>query len=237
MGDMILKQKPPFPPHRWQSSDMLSTRSGFPPFYPQINPKRNSYPFRPPEPAAFWRDIPPHFRPPGFSYPPKVRDYHMLPSFYRNVMPPPPNPNRLLMMDPRRWATSIPRSDGVVSPNQPPCHCNVQNAPNGVVAVPNQKSRSMEDVREFVIDWEQDHNGNNVSPRVKGRLEGRRSMENLLDGNRVSPQGAKIRQRIMGRRNGGVYYGQQVCLFSLLFWLINLTKQKSIKLVKVQFYW
>ncbi|CAH1132936.1 unnamed protein product [Ceutorhynchus assimilis] len=194
MGDMMIKQKPNYMAHRWQNSDVLSSRSQYPPFYPQVNPKRNSYPFRPPEPA-FWRDFNPHFRPPAFSYPPKVRDYHLLPPFYRNVMPPPPNPNRLIMMDPRRWAASIPRNDGVIVNHQqpPPCHCK------------DQKSKSMEDVRDFVVDWDKDQNGNNIS-RIKGRLEGRRSMENLLDGNR---QGAKLRQRIMGRVNGGPYYDYQ----------------------------
>ncbi|XP_050301770.1 WD repeat-containing protein 47 isoform X5 [Anthonomus grandis grandis] len=209
MGDMLLKQKPPFNQQRWSSSDMLSSRGVFPPFYPQVNPKRNSYPFRPPEPT-FWRDMPRHFRPAGFSYPPKVRDYHLLPPFYRNVMPPPPNPNRLVMVDPRRW----PKKE-TFSP--PPCHCHngAKNSSGTNGHAPNPKSRSMEDMREFVVDYENDYNGNMVAPRVRGRLEGkvdgRRSMENLLERN--SPPGVKLRHRLIGRHSagggGGPFYGQQ----------------------------
>ncbi|XP_066250658.1 WD repeat-containing protein 47 isoform X4 [Euwallacea similis] len=195
MGDMMLKQ--PFPHHhvqRWQSSDMLSSRGVFPPFYPQANPKRMSYPFRPPDPAV-WRE----FHPPNFGYPPKVRDYHMLPSFYRNVMPPPPNPNRLLMMDPRRW-TAPPQPQ---QPQPPLCQCNGSGGTRSV------KSKSMEDVREFVIEWgEKDYNGNDIGPRVKGRAEGRRSMENLLEngGKRGSPPGMRLKP---GKMNGDGFYRQQ----------------------------
>ncbi|KAF7273228.1 hypothetical protein GWI33_014055 [Rhynchophorus ferrugineus] len=195
---MLVKQKGTLPsPQRWQSTDMLNARAPFTPFYPP-SPKRNSYPYRPPEPA-FWRDIPPHFRPPGFSYPPKVRDYHLLPPFYRNVMPPPPNPNRLLMVDPRRWANSMARSEGTFQ-NHPPCNCNGHGSPPPVLT--QQKAKSMEDVREFVVEWENDHNGNKVSPRTKGRMEMRRSMENLLeDDDRVH------RGRVAGRGEDR-FYGQ-----------------------------
>ncbi|XP_060535834.1 WD repeat-containing protein 47 isoform X2 [Cylas formicarius] len=155
MGDMLLKQKPPYVP-KWHGSDIMSSRSAYPPFYPPLHPKRSSYPFRPFEPM-----MPLNFRPPGISYPPKIRDYHLMAPFYRSVMPPPPNPRGMMMMEPRRWTGGVARSE-------PPCHCG--------------RSRSMEDVRSFIVDWESDHNGNKVSPRTKGRLTGRRSMENLLDG-------------------------------------------------------
>jgi len=118
-------------------------------------------------------------------------------------MPPPPNP-RMMMVDPRRWTANIP----VV---QPPCHCS-----NG--AAKSVKSKSMEDVRDFVVEWEKDYNGNNVAPRVRGRLEARRSMENLLDsggGGRKgsSPKEVRLRQRLPlpnGRSNGDVQFSIQV---------------------------
>lgn len=76
----------------------------------------------------------------------------------------------------------------------------------------------MEDVRDFVVEWEKDYNGNNVAPRVRGRLEARRSMENLLDsggGGRKgsSPKEVRLRQRLPlpnGRSNGDVQFSLQV---------------------------
>ncbi|KAL1518019.1 hypothetical protein ABEB36_001705 [Hypothenemus hampei] len=179
---MLKQMPPPFYVQRWQSTtDIMSEHpmrraaAGF--VYHARNSKRKSYPFRPPPDPNFWKDFQP---PPQLNYPLKVRDYHMLPSFYRNVMPPPPNINRpLVMMEPpRRWTTSgipvLPQHQHV----PPPCNCGIT------------KSKSVEDVRDVTVEWSEtvDYNGNHV--KMRGGFEGRHSMEDLLEGGH-----GKIRQR------------------------------------------
>uniref|UniRef100_A0AAR5PH22 WD repeat-containing protein 55 homolog n=1 Tax=Dendroctonus ponderosae TaxID=77166 RepID=A0AAR5PH22_DENPD len=155
-----------------------------PPFFPQGAGKRRSYPFHPP--SALWRDMPM-----GLSHPPQMRDYHLLPSFYRNVMPPPPDPRRWFAQaspqlipqgPPWRWSHKMVTKPKVAAQRvNPPCHCSVGG---GV-----KKSKSMEEVRGVVVEWEND--------RSRAGLDGGRSMEDLLEGRGSICPVVQLRKRTM----------------------------------------
>lgn len=171
MGDLLLKQKPPRIQPHWQSNEMLY-RKPFPPMYQHKIVPKATFNFRPSEPR--WREPSNYYQTPVMYNSPvkQTRDYHFMAPYYRNMMPPPPNPNRLLMVDPRRRIS--------VKSSEPPCQC---------------RSKSMEDVRTDVVevtaDWQHDYNGNRVSPTKSadkfGRFSNRRSMENLLVDTDFSP--------------------------------------------------
>lgn len=116
--------------------------------------------------------------------PNKGRDYYYLAPLYRNAMPPPQAMSplqvppvavspRMMMMEPARSRTKS--SGGLCRNSQPPCTCSVG------------RTRSLEDVRSEVSEWEDyhDENGNHLqrkSPKSGGVCrQVRRSMENLLD--------------------------------------------------------
>lgn len=183
MGDLLLKHKPPRQP-QWQSTDMLSRKS-FPPSYQNHRPnQRASFNYHPNEPAR-WREGT-YYSSPVYSFPPKSKDHYFLTPYYRNVMPPPPNPNRLLMIDPRRKFS--------VNGGPSPCQC---------------RSKSMEDVRTDVVEvngnhWEDDINGNHVTRTSDkfNRYSNRRSMENLLVDTGYSPnskRSSKLKVRALFR--------------------------------------
>ncbi|XP_031347094.1 uncharacterized protein LOC116173615 [Photinus pyralis] len=176
MGDLLLKQRPPTVKH-WQSLEMLSRR-GWPPVHPQyLAHNRQILSFKPPD----WRErgnyILPHstYNSSNYCQINKSRDYCYLAPYYRNAMPPPPNPNkdRLLMIDPTRRRVTSRKAE------VHPCQC---------------RSRSLDDVRpEFVemsSEWEEDENGNKIGRRHKNKSNydkhskkyrsNRRSMDNLL---------------------------------------------------------
>ncbi|XP_076245380.1 WD repeat-containing protein 47 isoform X4 [Calliopsis andreniformis] len=114
----------------------------------------------------------------------KGRDYYYLAPLYRNAMPPPQamsplqlspvavSPRMMMMETPRGRAKS---SGGHCRSSVPPCTCSVG------------RTRSLEDVRSEVSEWEDyhDENGNHLqrkSPKNGGVCkQTRRSMENLLD--------------------------------------------------------
>lgn len=161
----MLKQKQPRVPH-WQGIDVLSRKPW--PSAQRINTQKSPFHFRPPEPPA-WREPNPYsYQAPLYNYNNPKRDHYFLTPYYRNAMPPPPNPNRLLMIDPRRR---------FVKQNEDSCYC---------------RSRSMEDVRADVLtpDWESDVNGNRVPLPMRkdfNKYSNRRSMDNLLVDTNFSP--------------------------------------------------
>jgi hypothetical protein len=172
MGDLMLKQKAPRMPH-WQGVDVMA-RKPWPSAYPQrMNNSKSSFKFRPADPPA-WREPSPYsYQAPLYNYQTNSkREHYFLAPYYRNAMPPPPNPNRLLMIDPTRRRLSVKQSD------ESPCHC---------------RSRSMEDVRTDVItsEWEDDVNGNRVPLPIRNerftKYSNRRSMDNLLVDTNYSP--------------------------------------------------
>lgn len=91
----------------------------------------------------------------------KEQQHYFLAPYYRNVMPPPPRP---LVEQPRRRAGA--------QVHDPPCRC---------------KSKSLEDVREVVVDvgrdYDEDFNGNRVFGRERRREKSQgdngKSMDNL----------------------------------------------------------
>lgn len=113
----------------------------------------------------------------------KGRDYYYLAPLYRNAIPPPQAMSplqvppvavspRMMMMEPRNRTKN---SGGLCRSSVPPCTCSVG------------RTRSLEDVRSEVSEWEDyhDENGNHLqrkSPKNGGACrQVRRSMENLLD--------------------------------------------------------
>lgn len=164
MSDAVLKSKQIRPPP-WQSADMMSRKQ---PWYPvnfqrPVRP-RLAYHFRSAEPPI-WREPSPYaFPSPIYGHGKTGKDYYFMAPFYRNAMPPPPNPNRLLMIDPVNGRCTTRK------PEMVPCHC---------------KSRSMEDVRTEVVEvsnWGEDENGNRIETRSDRRYSKpyNKSMENLL---------------------------------------------------------
>lgn len=166
MGDMVLKKnRNP----QWQSSEMLSRKNWYPIQQRPQHMPRPAFGYRPQEPTPVWRDVnhygySPMYHPGTLVQPNKGKEYYYLAPFYRNAMPPPPNPNRLLMVDPNK-------SRNVLTIPEPiSCHC---------------RSKSMEDVRSDVVEmqgWDEDENGNRVDKYGKKKMgKGyNRSMENLL---------------------------------------------------------
>lgn len=163
-------------PQQWQSrADLASRKQPWCPvnFQRPLRP-RTSFHFRHPEPPV-WREVNPYTFPSPIYGPgsagqqqpqkKKGKDYYFLAPYFRNVMPPPPNPNRLLTIDVTNSKNAYRKSEVMV-----PCHC---------------KSRSMEDVRTDVVElseWDRDENGNQVERQnVKGANKCfNKSMENLL---------------------------------------------------------
>lgn len=113
----------------------------------------------------------------------KGRDYYYLAPLYRNGIPPPQamsplqlspvavSPRMMMMEPPRGRAKS---SGGLCRSSVPPCTCSAG------------RTRSLEDVRSEVSEWEDyhDENGNHLqrkSPKNGVCRQTRRSMENLLD--------------------------------------------------------
>lgn len=178
MGDLVLKPKQPRI-SQWQSAEMLSRKPWYPSnFSRPIQPPRPTYNFRPPEPPSIWREVGPYayhtpiYGPSAVLQPNKGKDYYFLAPYYRNAMPPPPNPNRLLMVDPSRTRNMMRKPEII------PCHC---------------RSKSMEDVRSEVVevtDWEEDENGNRIEANRNklNKFYNRRSMENLLSDSEPSPK-------------------------------------------------
>lgn len=120
----------------------------------------------------------------GGSNPNKGRDYYYLAPLYRNGIPPPQGISPLQMspvaVSPRMMMMEAPRgraksSGGHCRSSVPPCTCSVG------------RTRSLEDVRSEVSEWEDfhDENGNHLqrkSPKnAASYRQVRRSMENLLD--------------------------------------------------------
>ncbi|CAH1989902.1 unnamed protein product [Acanthoscelides obtectus] len=141
-----------------------------------------------------WRGETAYYPTPVLNYPPKVTgEQQFLAPFYRNAMPPPPNPNRLLMVDPRRRSTSsyVASSNGWRTAS---CSC---------------RSKSMEDVRTEIVEvtetketkWQKSCNGRqSASPPCRkdhklSRFNNRRSMDNLLV--EVNHHAVSSRSRIM----------------------------------------
>ncbi|XP_051172147.1 WD repeat-containing protein 47 isoform X6 [Leptopilina boulardi] len=116
----------------------------------------------------------------------KGRDYYYLTPLYRNAMPPPAQamppmqisqmgmqPRLMLMERPRTRAKSSGGSGGGGKGSAPPCTCSVG------------RTRSLEDVRSEISEWEEyhDENGNRIRTSPKNGVTkcNRRSMENLLE--------------------------------------------------------
>ncbi|CAG5081411.1 Similar to Wdr47: WD repeat-containing protein 47 (Mus musculus) [Cotesia congregata] len=115
-----------------------------------------------------------------------TRDYYYLGPMYQNALPPPNGPSgpglqmapmtmappRMMLMEGKsRNGTKTSSSNGA-GRSSVPCTCSVG------------RTRSLEDVRSEVVEWEEysDENGNRVkgNPKAHGKHT-RRSMENLLD--------------------------------------------------------
>lgn len=173
MGDLMIKQRSRGH-HQYQPMDIHRSRP-WPPMFRTPFQRVPPFNFRPVEQPHYQNNINGQWREPfpyqnGYNIPQtnKSRDYYFLAPYYRNVMPPPPKPQkeRIPMMDTRR------RNHKRVE--EKACHC---------------KSRSMEDVRFDVVEvtpeWENDENGNHVGlPKQKkfglNKPYGQHSMENLL---------------------------------------------------------
>ncbi|KAH0808867.1 hypothetical protein GEV33_013924 [Tenebrio molitor] len=137
-------QKAPRMPH-WQGVDVMA-RKPWPSAYPQrMNNSKSSFKFRPADPPA-WREPSPYsYQAPLYNYQTNSkREHYFLAPYYRNAMPPPPNPNRLLMIDPTRRRLSVKQSD------ESPCHC---------------RSRSMEDPIPRNASEQDNHDSNGTRPR------------------------------------------------------------------------
>lgn len=159
MGDLMIKQRT-----RSHWNPQLEPRRPWPPMFRTPFQRVPPFNFRPMEQPP-WRE--PFQNGYGLPQTNKSRDYYFLAPYYRNVMPPPPKPQkeRQPMMDIRR------RTNRKME-EKPACHC---------------KSRSMEDVRFDVVEvtpeWENDENGNHLGKPRKfglGKPYGQHSMENLL---------------------------------------------------------
>ncbi|KAF2884082.1 hypothetical protein ILUMI_22101, partial [Ignelater luminosus] len=172
MGDLLLKQKPPRM-SQWQSLEMLSRRPWFP-VQPQRSPRgrQQSFNFRPPE-AIDYRyagisNSP--YSPGSFCQQNKSRDYCYLTPYYRNAMPPPPNPNRdrLLMVDPSRNKRAHMKKSELSA-----CQC---------------RSKSLDDVRPEIVEmsseWEEDENGNKITSRRKHNNSNNNSSSNKYNNNK-----------------------------------------------------
>lgn len=104
----------------------------WPPVYRHQAPTRTSFYFRPPEPPP-WIDYP---RMNGYRE--KSREYCYMAPFYRNAMPPPPQPVKL----------PLPRRIMLVNPNSKNCYSDCPCL---------HRSRSLEDVRSEVnSEWSDD---------------------------------------------------------------------------------
>ncbi|KAL3284875.1 hypothetical protein HHI36_019012 [Cryptolaemus montrouzieri] len=189
MGDMMLKHKPPRSSH-YQSAEMLSRKSwnAKPPTYYQNSKSASSFNFRPND-SKLWRETNSykyHHSPTFTHNHPLVqlqngcpREHYYIPPFYRNAMPPPPNPNhhvhdhRFLMEQKRSKRNSV-----VVEPSR----CRMDS-----------RSRSMEDVRDVVeiCDWDDDFDRFRVSNGVKCRHKNvslKKSVDTLVETDFTPPQ-------------------------------------------------
>ncbi|XP_043248916.1 WD repeat-containing protein 47 isoform X3 [Colletes gigas] len=135
----------------------------------------------------------------GSSNPNKGRDYYYLAPLYRNAMPPPQALSplqvspvactpRMMMMEPHRGRAKS--SGGHCRSTAPPCTCSVG------------RTRSLEDVRSEVSEWEDCHDENGNHLQRKSSKNGgvyrqvRRSMENLLDVDANEPHEMTTFERI-----------------------------------------
>ncbi|GJQ79536.1 hypothetical protein Trydic_g16383 [Trypoxylus dichotomus] len=146
----------------------MLARKAWPQVHHRNTQPRPSYNFRPPEPIT-WRDTI-NYAYANVGYSPgsmyqtgnKKKDHYYLAPYFRNAMPPPPNPNRLLMVD-MRHKSNLKKSE------MTPCQC---------------RSRSLEDVRTEVIEvgseWEEDMNLHLNKTKHSKKPLNRRSMDNLL---------------------------------------------------------
>lgn len=185
MGDLLLKQKPPIPPH-WQSAEMLTKRphpamyhkghkNGFPPpFPPNLRISEPHYPFfHPADPPPFGRPPgEPPYRPPvdpsfRHSDPPFVRDPPFRPSDYPKFRETGYYPTPVFNHPPRPPADHYflaPYYRNAMPP--PPPHPNrllmVDTRRRLSVSTTNGhppckcRSRSMEDVRTDVVEMRED---------------------------------------------------------------------------------
>ncbi|KAG5900348.1 hypothetical protein JTB14_033799 [Gonioctena quinquepunctata] len=183
MGDLLLKQKPP-QIHRlpqWQSNGMLfgPSNDSLPLHKASKNPIYRSKdliyqykdPLLSPNDYPRWRETA-YYPTPVYSFPPqaKTKDQYFLAPYYRNVMPPPPNSKKPMVVDTRsRFGSNEKRS---------PCHC---------------RSKSMDDVRADVVEFTEEKKGKGSRVDVEGRevshqmrkekfnkYNDRRSIDNLL---------------------------------------------------------
>lgn len=185
----------------------LKQHRPWPPMYRNHSSNRPpSYCYRPVPLDTLAQWITPHI--PDYNYVPtrvnpnpnKSRDYYYLTPLYRNALPPPPQPmpplqvssvpmppGMMIMERPRGRAKS---SGGITRNSLPPCTCAVG------------RTRSLEDVRSEVSEWEDyhDENGNHLqrnSPKsVNACRQTRRSMENLLDADVEERRGQSTFERI-----------------------------------------
>lgn len=185
MNDHLLNRGPRI--HHWQSTEMLYVK-------PWNFARRHqatttqSFNFRPSEPSfpMPYAAYPSSNYSPGigFGNKPIMKDHYFLAPYYRNAMPPPPNPNRLMLADQKARKQNV--SPRQITEN---CYC-------------NNRSRSLEDVRTEVIelsDWS-DFNAPlnrlkpnaNVYERPRAKPRHQRSMDNLLDDNNNYVQSSRI---------------------------------------------
>lgn len=200
MGDLRILD-PRLDP-RFAGAADLSKHRPWPPMY-RSNSRGPSICYRPMPLEHLTQWMSPHHQHPDYNYVParalngnssgnKGRDYYYLTPMYRNAMPPPPQPMspmqmplapaRMMLMEqprPPRGGGRAKSSGGHQGRNNsvPPCTCTIG------------RTRSLEDVRSEVSEWEecQDENGNHLrySPKNNGnsnnKVSARKSMENLLD--------------------------------------------------------
>ncbi|XP_017881854.1 uncharacterized protein LOC108625981 [Ceratina calcarata] len=167
--------------------DMKQPRP-WPPMYRSHPARGPSFCYRPMPLEAMAQWMAPHM--PDYNYVParmsansnKGRDYYYLAPLYRNAMPPPQAMSplqvppvavspRMMIMEPRSRTKS---SGGHCRSSAPPCTCSMG------------RTRSLEDVRSEISEWEDFHDENGNHLQGKSSKNGvsrqtRRSMENLLD--------------------------------------------------------
>nr|CAH7733047.1 unnamed protein product [Callosobruchus chinensis] len=181
LNEVFYFQHPSEPPSKYDDHYFRPNNAPFRLADPQYRPAEHQFRLKELSRGDFlkWRGETAYYPTPVLNYPPKVTgEQQFLAPYYRNAMPPPPNPNRLLMVDPRRRSTPSygGSSNGWRSTS---CSC---------------KSKSMEDVRTEIVEvtetketkWQKSCNGRqSTSPPCRkdhklSRFSNRRSMDNLL---------------------------------------------------------
>lgn len=144
------------PQHQWQSTEMLAGRKVWPPIYPQRVSSPRYHLHHHPTEYAYA-----YARYGNSSHPGALRESQY---YYRNMMPPPPNHHRPFM-DRNLIKPKVQHS--LCSP----CRC---------------KSKSLEDVRADIVDYNEDFNGNKLvfrdkfGERQRAKQNSGRSMDNLM---------------------------------------------------------